>query len=98
MAYKQPRRGAVARCSLGRLGVITSDSMVEVTYGDGKKGFSWVGIQLTDGEVNGVGGHEGRIIKQKVGDVWMSRTPNVICYVDDIVELLEENFNSNLEK
>lgn len=89
-----PKRGAIAKCSLGRIGLITSESPVPVTYNDGNKGTSWVGIQLTDGEVEGVGGDTGKIIKQKIGDVWMSREPKVICYIDDIIEFIEENFNN----
>ena len=89
----QPRRGAIAYNSKNRLGLITSESMQHVIYGDKTERFSWVGIQLTDGEVNGVGGDEGKVIKQKIGSVWMSREPKVICYIDDIIELIEENFN-----
>jgi hypothetical protein len=81
----QPRKGAIAFCSLNRLGLITSETPIEVTYNDGNKGTSWIGIQLTDGEVNGVGGDNGKIIQQKAGDPWMARKPKVIAYLDDIV-------------
>ena len=81
----QPKKGAIAFCSLNRLGLITSETPIEVTYNDGNKGISWVGIQLTDGQVSGVGGDKGKIIKQKVGDPWMTRKPKVIAYLDDVI-------------
>lgn len=87
----KPRKGAVALCSLNRVGLITSDSPVEVTYNDGNKGISWIGIQLTDGEVMGVGGDKGKIIEQKIGDPWMSKNPNVIGYIEDILSSLEDD-------
>lgn len=90
----QPRRGAIAYNSKNRLGLITSESMQHVKYGDNTEDFSWVGIQLTDGEVTGVGEDKGKIIKQKIGDCWMSREPKVLCYVDDVLEFIEENFNN----
>jgi len=76
-------KGAIAFCSLGRLGLITSETPVPVTYNDGNKGISWVGIQLTDGEVTGVGGDKGKVIKQKVGDPWMSKNPTVVGRISD---------------
>lgn len=93
MENKQPKRGAIAYNSKNRLGLITSETPIPVKYVEGEEGISWVGIQLTDGEVTGVGADKDKIIKQKVGDVWMGRDPKVVCYVDDIVELIEENFN-----
>lgn len=80
----KPKRGAIALCSLGRLGLITCDEPQEVTYNDGNIGISWVGIQLTDGEVQGVGGDKGKTIKQVIGQTWMSRNPKVIGYIQDI--------------
>jgi hypothetical protein len=83
-----PRKGAIAYCSLNRLGLITSETPVDVVYNDGNKGVSWVGIQLTDGEVEGIGGDKGKIIKQKVGDPWMSRNPRVVTYIENITDTL----------
>lgn len=63
---KRIQRGTVARCSLGRLGVITVDSPVEVTYSDGSTGTSWVGIYIEDAG------------DSKIGDPWASRTPRPV--------------------
>ena len=81
----EPRKNAIAICSLNRIGLITSETPIDVTYNDGNKGVSWVGIQLTDGEVMGIGGDKGKIIKQKIGDPWMSKNPKVIGYLDEIL-------------
>ena len=43
-----PKRGVLAVCSRGILGVVTSDVMQEVTYDDGNKGIAWVGLALED--------------------------------------------------
>jgi hypothetical protein len=79
----EPRKGAIAYCRLKRLGLITSDTMVPVVYGDGTEGISWVGIQLTDGQVKGIGGNKGKVFDQKVGDEWMSKVPHVVGYIED---------------
>lgn len=73
-------------CSLGRLGLITCDEPQEITYHDGNKGVAWTGIQLTEGEVNGRGGDEGKVFHQKIGDPWSSRTPVVVGYIDQLVD------------
>lgn len=77
----KPEEGSIAFCSIGRLGLITSKTPIPVTYNDGNTGISWVGIQLTDGAVMGVGGDKGKVIKQNVGDVWMSKNPTVVGHV-----------------
>lgn len=65
-----PRRGAIAYCSAGKLGLITCDEPLEVTYHDGNKGVAWIGIQLTKGII---------------GDPWSSRTPKVVGYIEDLI-------------
>lgn len=82
-----PRRGAIAYCSLGRLGLILCDEPQEITYHDGNKGVAWVGIQLTEGDVNGVGGDVGKVFHQKIGDPWSTRHPNVVGYIEDKVNI-----------
>lgn len=67
----KPRKGSLAICSSGTLGVITEDKPKEVTYSDNNKGFAYVGIHLTD-EIC------------EIGDIWSSRNPKVIGHVDDI--------------
>lgn len=68
MALK-PRKGALAKCSQGAIGIITSETPVEVTYGDGKKGKAWTGFHL-EGE--------------KFGQPWSSRKPEVVAYLDEL--------------
>jgi lipoprotein-anchoring transpeptidase ErfK/SrfK len=72
----EPKIGALAICSRGMLGLIT-DGPKEVNYGDGNKGFAWTGIQLQE--------HVYENLTVKVGDPWSSRTPKVICYVEDLI-------------
>ena len=91
---KEIKKGAIAICSLGRVGLITSEKPIKVTYNDGNKGVSWVGIQLTDGEVRGVGGDKGKVIKQKVGDPWMSRNPKVIGHINQAITQAEKNMEA----
>lgn len=80
----EPRRGAIAYCSLGRLGLILSDAPMSITYHDGNVGQAWTGIQLTEGDVQGVGGDAGKTFHQKIGDQWSSRNPKVVGYIEDI--------------
>lgn len=79
-----PRRGALAYCSIGRLGLILCDEPQEIAYQDGNKGIAWIGIQLTDGDIQGVGIDKSQIVHQKVGDPWSSRTPRVVGYIEDL--------------
>ena len=57
-------KGCVGLCSKGSLGLITSDTRQEVTYGDGTKGMAFVGVHLTNKLC-------------AVGDPWSSRNPRV---------------------
>jgi len=88
----EPRKYAIALCSLNRIGLITSDGPINVKYHDGNEGISWVGIQLTDGQVEGVGGDKGKIIQQKMGDPWMSKHPTVLAYLDEYLEKLVSDY------
>lgn len=75
----QPSKRAIARCSLGCLGLITSEEAVEVTYGDGNKGLAWTGIHLEDsGPIHP--------FSFKIGDPWSSRNPTVVGHLDDFGE------------
>lgn len=45
----KPARGKVAKCSMGRLGLICSDEPQEITYPDGETGKAWTGVHLEPG-------------------------------------------------
>jgi hypothetical protein len=64
------RKGTLAVCGIGCLGLITKDEPQEITYSDGNKSVAWVGIHLTD-KVCPIGGK------------WSSRNPIVVGHVDD---------------
>ena len=68
---KRPRAGAIARCSMGALGLITANDPKKVTYSDGKEGLAWVGIHLTN-------------TMATIGSPWSSRKPQVLAYIDDL--------------
>ena len=63
--------GTLALCSMGCLGLITSNKMVEVVYGDGNTGSAYVGIHLTDKF-------------SFIGSRWSSRNPKVVGHINDI--------------
>ena len=65
-----PQRGALAKDSLGRLGLITSETPVLVEYPGGEKARAWVGIQL--GPTKAPGGP------------WSSRAPTVVAHVETL--------------
>lgn len=67
------RKGTLALCGLGCLGLITEDQPKEITYGDGNKGVAYVGIHLTD-----------KITK--VGSPWSSRKPKVVGHIDNFIK------------
>ena len=70
--YGNPRKGSIAVCSRGFVGLITSDNKINMVYPDGTKGFAWAGIHLKDGEQ----------ADMKVGDLWSSRNPTIIGHID----------------
>lgn len=64
-------KGCVGLCSKGSLGLITSETRQEVTYGDGTEGTAWVGVHLTSKLC-------------AVGSPWSSRSPEIVM---DAVEV-----------
>lgn len=54
------KKGDLAFCSRGELGLVTSSKPVRVTYDDGSTGEAWTGIHLG---------------RKKLGESWSSRTP-----------------------
>lgn len=63
MAQSNPIKGDIAICSAGRVGLITSEEPVEITYPDGNTGVAWTGIHLAP----------------YYGAMWSSREPEVIA-------------------
>lgn len=86
---------ALAYCSGGLLGLITSDEPKEITYNDGNKGTAWTGLQVTGGWIAGVGGDAGKRFFRAPGMAWSSRTPRVIALLE-VVEgaALEEQLKT----
>lgn len=78
-----PCRGAIALCSLGLVGRITSDAPHEITYADGKTGVAWTGVQVTAATF--VSPFTGETVRVRAGDPWSSRTPVVLGYGEDVV-------------
>ena len=69
----RPSNGAIAICSAGCLGLITSDCPVEVTYSDGNKATAWTGIHLTSKS-------------SAVGNPWSSKNPTVVGHINSFTE------------
>lgn len=67
-AVLSPRKGAIAICGKGSIGIITEDEPKEVIYPDGNKAMAWVGFHLTD-----------KIAP--IGSPWSSRNPKVWFYI-----------------
>jgi hypothetical protein len=63
-----PKKGDIALCSLGTLGMITADEKEEVSYPDGGSAMAWTGVHLER--------HEEYDIAP--GDPWSSRDPKVV--------------------
>jgi hypothetical protein len=61
-----PRKGAIAKCSRGGIGIIESNGPVEVTYPDGSEGMAWAGRYIYPPE--------------KFGEGWCSRDPEVVVH------------------
>lgn len=70
---------ALAYCTSGLLGLITSDAPNSVTYNDGAKGTAWTGLQVTGGWIAGRGGDTGTKKFCTPGMPWSSRTPRIIA-------------------
>jgi len=65
------KKGDIAICSLGCLGLVMQDDPQIVIYKDGNRGIAYTGIHITN-----------KIIP--VGSEWSSRSPTVVGHVDDI--------------
>lgn len=71
---EKPRRGSIALCSRGMLGLITHDAPQEVTYGDGTKAVAYIGVHLRDtGPISSL-----------LGSRWSSREPRVIGHISQL--------------
>jgi hypothetical protein len=82
---------ALAYCSGGLLGLITSDAPKSITYNDGNKGMAWTGLQVCGGWIAGRGGDVGKKFFRAPGMPWSSRTPRIIARLDTVDgETLEE--------
>jgi len=66
----EPKKGAIAKCKWGTIGVIASDGPVEVTYSNGDRGLAWIGFHLQEHDMI------------KIGDPWSSRHPEVLFFLD----------------
>jgi hypothetical protein len=67
---KAIRKGSLAICSMGTLGLITEEGTKLVFYPDKSDGYAYVGIHLTD-----------KIAP--VGSPWSSRNPRIVGHVED---------------
>jgi len=86
-----PRKGAIARCSIGFIGLITSETPQEITYTDGNKGLAWLGIQLRhDSCIFPFGVDAGKEVVVVPGMPWSSRHPEVLGYLSDFTEDSDE--------
>ena len=65
------RKGTLAICGIGCLGLITEDEPQTICYDDGTKSMAWVGIHLTDKVC-------------KIGDRWSSRIPIIVGHTDEL--------------
>ena len=66
---REPHRGALAYCSLGHIGLITSSKPEPVYYEDGSMGLAWKGKHIWPFE--------------KFGDPWSSGEPEVFATIHD---------------
>lgn len=82
-----PKRGSIAVCSSGFVGLITNDNRQEITYKDGSTSFAYVGIQLFN-DTNPVemrdknGKPRVGVVRTKAGKPWSSRSPRIIGEVN----------------
>jgi hypothetical protein len=66
---REPKRGDLALCGRGSLGVILDRTKRKVMYGNGTESLAWMGFHLTNA-INGV------------GSIWSSRNPCIIGNVN----------------
>lgn len=74
----------IAFCSIGVLGVITSNEKQKVTYADGNTGEAYTGFVIHDTIIQGIRGDAGKLISVKQGDLWCSKVPEIICHISDL--------------
>lgn len=71
----EPKRGAIARCGMGRLGIILSFRPQRIQYSGGEWADVWTGVHIETETQKPV--------------LWSSKKPEVIGYVSlDILDLL----------
>jgi hypothetical protein len=70
-SISKPKKGDIVLCSLGCIGLITTDEPIAVIYPDGNKAFAFVGIHLTDKVA-------------PIGSKWSSRFPKIIGNINDL--------------
>ena len=70
----EPKRGDIAYCGKGFLGLITSDTKKEVTYFDGSKAMAWTGIHLTN--------------NPSIGSPWSAKNPEIVSNIEDVIDEL----------
>lgn len=88
MKKRKPKIGDIAICSVGCLGLITSDKPVEVTYNDGNKGFAYTGIQLCCHTFKGKGKDANKKFSVYPGDPWSSRKPKVVGSILEFTDVI----------
>jgi len=66
------KKGTIAICGIGAIGLITEDEPREVTYRDGNKQVAYVGIHLTDKVA-------------PIGSPWSSKHPTPIIGINELV-------------
>jgi hypothetical protein len=67
------KRGAIALCSKGALGMITADAPELITYPDKSQDWSWTGVHLTD-----------KIAP--IGSPWSARKPKVVGNISELTQ------------
>jgi len=76
---RNPHYGAIAICSQGFVGRITSKTQMPVTYSDGSTGFAWTGVHLQY--------RSQPITAILPGDPWSSRNPVVLVDAKGVASL-----------
>jgi hypothetical protein len=89
---KQPHRGAIAICSNGSVGLITSNTKVPVPMPDNPDYQAWTGIQICPSEVGKTKN------KRVVGDTWCSSDPTVIFTAQEMEKLGKDALDIRAEE
>ncbi len=83
----EAKKYAVALCSKNVWGVIMVDEKQDIQFPDAVSSV-WTGYACRSTVVAGWGVYEGKTFMKDVGDLWASRDPHVIAYLDGV-----ENMN-----